>query len=248
MPIFNRKDLAGYSIEIIVVALGILIAFQVEEWRESRQIQEELDLAIARLVDETAQNKTFCANFIERRGRVLRSVETGRNSLQAGKLEEADVEKFGIGLSVVSSLPNVPLFRTVTDEMIATGLLKHVADADLKRLVSMLQGLGDFQDRAYVTDRESVRDLSRELANHIEIVYAQESGSPVASAIGLQSTESDIFVNYDFSEMAESRRLKFLFYEAFDAHSDFMSSLTRRCDVVSQIDARLADLYRDSET
>ena len=89
MGLFSRKDLAGYSIEIVVVALGILIAFQVEEWRESRQIQEDLNLAMVRLVDETQQNTSFCGAFIKRRAKALDAVETVLLSLQQGELREA---------------------------------------------------------------------------------------------------------------------------------------------------------------
>ena len=37
--------------EMVVVVLGILIAFQVEEWREDLREQREIDAALVRLKD-----------------------------------------------------------------------------------------------------------------------------------------------------------------------------------------------------
>ena len=60
MPLLSRQDFVKYLAEILVVVLGILIAFQVEGWRERRQLETDLELAIDRLADETQQNIVSC--------------------------------------------------------------------------------------------------------------------------------------------------------------------------------------------
>jgi hypothetical protein len=56
LAILTREKLATYGIEVLVVVFGILIAFQVEEWREDRQRSRDLDAALIRLAEETAAN------------------------------------------------------------------------------------------------------------------------------------------------------------------------------------------------
>ena len=64
MAILTKEKLATYGIELLVVVFGILIAFQVEEWREDRQRSRDLDAALIRLAEETAANIQNCEKVI----------------------------------------------------------------------------------------------------------------------------------------------------------------------------------------
>ena len=56
MPLLSKKDLVKYFAEMLVVVFGILIAFQVDEWRQDVREQREIDAALVRLKEETASN------------------------------------------------------------------------------------------------------------------------------------------------------------------------------------------------
>ena len=247
MPLLSRQDFVKYLAEILVVVLGILIAFQVEGWRERRQLETDLELAIDRLADETQQNILFCDRFVRVANRTLSAVEKVVLSLSAGELSESDKEQFDVGLSVVSALPNRPLLTSVADEMISTGLLKQVQDAELRLLIATLQSLVQSEDNAYPMHRESVRDLSNELANHIDVIYSPDTPGSAIEEIGIISTETRIAVLYKFDELVAARRLRNLFYEAYDAHSDHLAGLQRKCAVVSAISDRLRNSREVSE-
>ena len=60
MPLFKKKQMSLLAAEFVVVVLGILIAFQVEEWREGRQEAEEIRASLLRLAEETTANIALC--------------------------------------------------------------------------------------------------------------------------------------------------------------------------------------------
>ncbi|MBU2677591.1 MAG: hypothetical protein KJP16_10930, partial [Gammaproteobacteria bacterium] len=60
MAILTKEKLANYGIEVLVVVFGILIAFQVDEWREDRQRSRDVDAALIRMAEETAANLRHC--------------------------------------------------------------------------------------------------------------------------------------------------------------------------------------------
>ena len=51
--LFTKEKIALFLAEIVVVVVGILIAFQVEEWRDRLAERREVDAALTRLMEET---------------------------------------------------------------------------------------------------------------------------------------------------------------------------------------------------
>ena len=239
MGFLSKKDLVRYLAEITVVVLGILIAFQIEEWREERQRQRDQRRSLLRLVQETKENLEVCTGEI-RFFSDLTGIEMIVDALQTGVLADEDKELFHDGLATAAALPNPQILTTVADEMISTGILKELEDMELRSMIARLQSSVNLKDRNYSNRRESVRDLSRELANHIDIIYQPSSPGDATERIGWKSEEEKVQVIYDFAELAASRRLKNLFFEALDARADHWRSYQRNCELITAIDNRLA--------
>jgi len=92
MAILTKEKVATYGIEVLVVVFGILIAFQVEEWREGRQQSRDLDAALIRLAEETAANLRNCEKVIPVLADHGQSVLTVVRVLNDGHLRDADIE------------------------------------------------------------------------------------------------------------------------------------------------------------
>ena len=103
MTILTREKLATYGIEVIVVVFGILIAFQVDEWREDRQRSRDRDSALIRLAEETATNRQNCEKVLPVLADHAQSVVAVVRALSDGYLSDTDREAFDAGLSVVSN-------------------------------------------------------------------------------------------------------------------------------------------------
>jgi len=138
MAILTKEKLATYGIEVLVVVFGILIAFQVDEWREGRQRSRDLDAALIRLAEDTAANLSACELVIPILANHARSVVAVVRALNDGHLSDANIESFDAGLTRVGYVTGAPYSETVAEEMIATGLLKDLKNTELRNHVAIL--------------------------------------------------------------------------------------------------------------
>ncbi len=138
MAILTKEKLATYGIEVLVVVLGILIAFQVDEWREDRQRIRDRDAALIRLAEETAANLNVCESAVRIRADHALWMQAVVRALNGGQLRDADTESFNAGLIRVGYIADARYSATVAEEMIATGLLKDLENADLRKRIAAL--------------------------------------------------------------------------------------------------------------
>ena len=148
MSILSWQDLVKYFAEMLVVVLGILIAFQVDEWREGLREDRELDASLVRLREETMENSRRCANGLRRLARRVLATQTVHKALQLGRLVNAEVELFNEGLVKMGNFWNVTISTSATNEMISTGLLREMDNPDLRAAIGKVpdefQRLSDF--------------------------------------------------------------------------------------------------------
>lgn len=239
MSIFSRRQLSIFAGETVVVVLGILIAFQVEEWRERRQSERQLEAALARLAEEAVSNLEYCDLWLPRRHHVGYGVEQVFISLSRGELRDDELERFELGLATVSMLPTFNLKLTVVDEMISTGLLKDVESESLRRAVADFHQTQKTADVSYASRRDSVREASHELRDYVEVELV-EGPSVISGERKLtNSLELETRVVYDFEALAANKRLINLFFEALDSHADQLNSVEHLCGLAAQISAAL---------
>ena len=77
--------------ELVIVVLGILIAFQVENWRESRAEREAEAVALAGLASDLSADLDLIARFVERSERRAAAMDGLLRSLQSGMAEAPEV-------------------------------------------------------------------------------------------------------------------------------------------------------------
>jgi hypothetical protein len=236
MALVSKKQFHVYLIELAVIVFGILIAFEVEEWRDAREEGEEIEASLQRLREETEQNLEVCGRRQTQHRMVAIGVEQVFLSLRSGNLEDKDISRFETGLSRAAELPNYVLRTTVADEMISTGLLKELSDNELRQAIAALRSMQMYVSASYSNRRASVRELSRTLYDFIEIEFTDPASVFGAEREFAGSLEAQSSVLYDFDEMATNRRLMNLFFEALDSHADLLGDIERLCGLVTDID------------
>jgi hypothetical protein len=236
MTAASTKQWHVYLAEMAVVVFGILIAFQVEEWREGRQGEQDMRASLQRLAEETQQNLVIC----ERREPVHREVAVGVEqaflSLRSGMLQNKAVSRFESGLARAAELPNFTLQVTVADEMISTGILKEIGDDKLRQAIAGLRSHQDYMNSSYSNRRASVRGLSNALYDYIEIDFVDPDSVFGSEKEFGWSLEARTRVLYDFEQMASDKRLVNFFFEALDSHADLLNDIERICGSAASID------------
>jgi hypothetical protein len=243
MAILTREKLTTYGIEVLVVVFGILIAFQVEEWREDRQRSRDLDAALTRLAEETAANLRICELVVPINADHARYVLAVVRVLNQGQLSDADIESFDAGLIRVGYVTGAPYSNTVADEMIATGLLKDLESVELRNRVAELPVWIEGA-RSWDTDSESLRAAVAEVANTVDFEY--HGKLPVLSENRGPDTgfEEGMSVDYVLEELIVNRTLKNVFIEAADTHLDMLRNHREVCRKFEEIQSSLTGMNR----
>lgn len=242
MTIMNRERLFTYGIELLVVVFGILIAFQVEEWREDRQRSRDLDAALVRLTEETIANLSVCENSVPRIADHARWVMAVVRALNDGHLNQANVESFESGLIRVGYIQGAPYSVTVAEEMIATGLLKDLKSAELRNRVAALPVWIE-DTRTWGGDtRGSIKAAVVEVSKAVDFEY--HGKLPVIEDIDIRDHgfEDGIGVVYDLEQLAANRTLKNVVIEAADSHLDMWLHHRVLCQRFDEIQSSLAEI------
>ena len=241
MAILTREKLATYGIEVLVVVLGILIAFQVDEWRDDRQRSRDRDAALIRLAEETGANLRVCGVVLPVNADHARSVLSVVRALSDGHLGDASTESFDAGLIRVGYVTGAPYSATVAEEMIATGLLKDLEIAELRNRVAempvWIQGVRIWDD----DPRDSLGAAVAEVAKAVDFKYHGEFTAPEFNAGPATGFEEGISVEYVFEELVDNRTLKNVLIEAADTHLDMWRNHRDVCRRFEAIQSLLTD-------
>lgn len=242
MAILTREKLATYGFEVLVVVLGILIAFQVEDWREDRQRSRDRDAALTRLAEETTANLRACELVVPLHADHARWTLTVVRALNDGHLSDVDIESFDAGLIRVGYVTGAPYSKTVAEEMIATGLLKDLENAELRNRIAELPVFIEGA-RSWSSDtRGSLRAAVAEVADAVDFKYRGEL--PELGDIRALDTdfEDGISVDYVFEELIANRTLRNVFIEAADTHHDMWRNHWGVCRRFEEIQSSLTEM------
>jgi hypothetical protein len=240
MAILSKEKLATYGIEVLVVVIGILIAFQVDGWREDRQRNRDGNAALIRLAEETASNLRECELVLPISAKQAQSVLAVVRALNAGHLSDANKELFDAGLIRVGYVTGVPYSETVAAEMIATGLLKDLENAELRNRVATLPVFIEGARTWEYDPRGSLQAAVAAVANAVDFEYHGEMTSPDDSDGPATRFEEGISVDYVFEELVANRTLKNVFIEAADTHLDMWRNQKGICRRFEEIQASMS--------
>jgi hypothetical protein len=243
MAILTREKLATYGLEVLVVVVGILIAFQVDEWREDRQRSRDRDAALNRLIEETASNLRICELVVSVNANHARNVLTVVRALNEGRLSQADIESFEAGLIKVGYVTGGPYSATVAEEMIATGLLKELESAELRSRVAELPVWIEGA-RSWDVDNGSLRAAVNEVAKAVDFEYHGELPAVAENKGPDTGFEDALSVDYVFEELIANRTLKNAFIDAADTHLDMWRNHKEVCRKFEEIQSSLTEMTR----
>ena len=244
MPILTKEKLSTFAIEVLVVVLGILIAFQVEEWREDRQRSRDQEAALVRLAEETASNLRACKLVVPVNAAHAQSVLAVVQALNDGHLSDENVEQFSDGLIKVGYVTGTPYSTTVAAEMIATGLLKDLESTELRNRVAELPVFIEGARQWEFDPRGSLQAAITEVISAVEFSYHGELIRPEDVEGPATVFEDGISVAYVFEELVTNRRLKNVFIEAADTHLDMWRNHWGICRRLEEIQSSLNEMNR----
>jgi hypothetical protein len=127
--------------------------------------------------------------------------------------------------------------------MIATGLLKELASAELRSGVAELPVWIEGA-RSWDVDNESLRTAVNEVAKAVDFEYHGKLPTLVENNGPDTGFEDALSVDYVFDELVANRTLKNAFIDAADTHLDMWRNHREVCRKFAEIQSSLKEMTR----
>ena len=152
----RARDWLGIGIEVLVVTLGVLLAFEIEQWAQERQRAADERHFLERLhfdYGRAAEEMRMVIGHHEDVIRLFRQAFEARNDSE--RLQAYSVE---LGACRAGYLRTAPFSDTVFQELISSGKLDRIRDPQLRaRIRDVTTEQAELKDRAEA-GREVTRD------------------------------------------------------------------------------------------
>lgn len=174
MDALKRQDWAAVAIEFILVVLGVLLGFQINEWASERQARSERQAATARLLDEAESDVSYLRYEVEQHRQVVGDLSFALGRLQNGTWRKSEEPRMLSGLtsSVYLDSPSPP--SSVYDDIVAAGMLGEIGDPQLRSSISAYRAKLNLLSRLVDYIRLTAPKLDREESVH----YAYDARGP----------------------------------------------------------------------
>ncbi len=173
--------------ESALITVSILLALGLDEWREDRQDQETVELAMANFLSEIRRNKARVEDAAP--------FNSGLHNVLQRRHAEGDVGSVNEFISVVDSYTSIVLQSTAWETALATGSVAKM-DYDLVSALSLTYGL---QSRYLQASRPGVLDLTNPqllTEDYLEVVIY----NAIRHLREITAMESELAIVYEEAE------------------------------------------------
>ena len=165
----RARDWIGIAIELAVVTLGVLLAFQIDQWGEARQRAKDERQFLERLYGEYGRALEEMREVIQHHDRVMHDFRAGF----AARDDPARLRAYSTTLNFgcrAGYLGTAPFSDTASQELINSGKLNSISDPKLR---SEIRDLATTQ--AWLKDRaEAGTQVARDAAPYLNPYYRYE--------------------------------------------------------------------------
>ena len=189
----KRQDWAAVAIEFGLVLLGILLAFQINEWATEREARNERAAAVLRLLGEAEETVAYMRAGVATQRSLVTDLDYTLGHIEDGTWSSADQERMSSALlRLINAAPPAPP-TSVYDDLVASGTFGKIGDVKLRAAVADYRGTLDFNKRYVDYFRQRMPDFEHYEA--LRYVYAK--GRPGRARLQV-----------DFPGLAEDRALQ----------------------------------------
>lgn len=207
----RRQDWAAVAIEFLLVVLGILIAFQINEWSTERQSRSERDAASERLLAEAEQNVAYVRLGLSLQEKSIADLSYALGQVQDGEWRTADQQRMIRGLqSVKMALPLSPP-SAVYDDLIMSGIFGKIGDIRLRSAIAKYRATLDFHREVI----NSARAETPALEDHAALLYRfnAKGRQRVRLEVDFDALSADRLLQEKLAILADGQRVRLLITE-----------------------------------
>lgn len=185
----RRQDWTAVTIEFLLVLVGVLLAFQINEWASERQARADREAAMERLLYEAEDDVDYFRASVVDHQETIRDLSYALSQIQAGTWREADKSKMRTGLttSVYLDVPTPP--SSVYEDIVAAGMLGKIGDPQLRSAISVYRAKLELLETLINYVRQVAPRLDRE--DSLRYVYNADGPRPARLEVDFAALARD---------------------------------------------------------
>jgi hypothetical protein len=135
------------AIEFMLVVLGVLLAFQINEWANGRADAAERRLATERLLEEAERTIAYNRQAVEFERSLLSDLGFAVGLIQRGSWRPDDEARMVNGLARARSMVALAPPSSVYEDVVSSGDLNKIGDVALRSAISRYRSTLSFEER-----------------------------------------------------------------------------------------------------
>lgn len=169
----RRQDWTAVAIEFLLVLLGVLLAFQINEWAAERADQRTRSEAMQRLMLEAEDTVSFFRLGVKTQAELNDDLSYALSNVQSGRWRYADRERMSQVLWRASSMVTPAPPSSVYDDLVSSGTFGRIGDPQMRTTVARYYSTLGFH-------RESVEYIRSNLPSLREVDALKFTFDPAA--------------------------------------------------------------------
>lgn len=164
----REQNWFAVAIEFVIVILGVVIGFQITEWRgeqADRRLEayylERLHADLVGTLDDYYNNAGWDDTQLD-------AEDVALNALRSCTLDESERNAFVRGIIFSGNINPVPLRWETADELIATGNIGLIRDLELRERLARVNGLYQRSRMIIEGARQDMTALRPEIARQVD--------------------------------------------------------------------------------
>tara|TARA_R110002073_G_scaffold266444_3_gene429723 strand:- start:6639 stop:7409 length:771 start_codon:yes stop_codon:yes gene_type:complete len=165
----KTQNWTAVALEFVIVIAGVVIGFQVTEWRGERSDREMESYYLERLhADLVGTLEDYYANA-QWDDAQLEAEDIALNALRSCTPADDERDLFIRGLAFAGSINPVPLRWGTADELVATGNISLIRDLELRERLARVNGLNQRSRSIIEGARQDISTLRPDISRQIDL-------------------------------------------------------------------------------
>jgi len=224
-------------LELVMIIVGVFIAFQVDQWNEDRKTAAVEVLWLEAVRADLEQSLPFLRGRTGFEGQIIRSLDEVLRALETGEVKprkRVDFER-GLRLRFVTPTP-FQLIGTI-QQLNADGQMNEIQNSILRRKLIALVGYAAAYDKNVSGIEDSFRKATYHSAEFYKMDFDLETGRSSIASYDLGAMRADPQFKMDIIYIRGLHNL------ARGANDTFANSIT---NVIKELDKALGDLPEEA--
>lgn len=143
----RRQDWAMIAIEFALVVVGVLLAFQINEWAGERANAGERQLSSERLLEEAELTVAYNRQAVDYERRVLEGLSFATARIASKNWRQAEEERITGGFAAARSMVALAPPSSVYEDVVSSGELNKIGNVAARAAISRYRSTLSFEDR-----------------------------------------------------------------------------------------------------